>query len=347
MVIPSRNGTITAQEAGEATVTAYCGKYSAKIHVTVTPYFESLKFIGAFLNELDKDEPIDDEVYEVELKSGEVLNCQKLRAEMWVTTDGFYPGDDGKFTGNRVGTALILKCPMFYAPKELNPGADGNSIISLGRYRAGGSGAYSDTTVHIGSQGHITDLDAYMQQMELFCDQYNKYISSGDPNDYRAVFDYVRDAAEYIDGSVMETLHYYTTDEGVESTGYYLPNMPDALVDSAFFSLTGEGITEYTYGLEFFYTELKFLDGLYGCNIETNQRTGNVIMLDHELHTYDKTYKVGEPYEDDEEEESNEAPKAAVRIRMPNAVALPERSLSDMPMLKYALENQISRSTKR
>ena len=337
VVTPSRTGLIKAVSEGEATIKATCNGHSASIKVTVTPYWDAVKFTGAFIMSRDED-PITDEVFHVYSKvSKDTTYCRKYWAEIWLCSENLFVSDEAKIVANPRGTAMEIRCPIYYGDTTLNPGAKGSVIFSLGRYRVSDDAAYSDTTVHICRPGRISDEEDFFNLMETFCNQYNQYLSTDNAQDYRAAFDYIRDANELVTGAKLMTYDYLTVeDDGVENDGLYyynLGSMPDALVDSAFFCFNANGISNYMYGLDFSYVKAQMFDGIYGCDIRMGSNN-RYSLYDHEIHTTVKEFQTGEPREEDEEEKAD-APRVLV------GEVLPLRTLDDMPMMKYVIEKRL------
>lgn len=325
VVIPQPNGVIVAQYEGEAVVTATCGEFSASIKVIVKPYYATIRFTGAMLHKIDTDNPITNDTIplEVTFSSGEegVINVMKFWSEVWVCSEGFFINESGDWDGGSQGTVLTVKCPMYYASKEMNPETGLSGLVSLGVYRI--TNFRSDTTAHIARPGIISSEEGYVDLMKKFCEQFNVYRQTKESADYSAAYDFVRDADTLIVNTRMMTLHYYTKEDGAPSDAYYLPSIADGIVDTAVFILNGDGVSKYMYSFDYFYAKASAFDYNWGMNMELNDANQYVIN-DNTIHFREIEYETG---------------TRANAPRKPRL--LPVKQISDMPMIEYAMQKQI------
>lgn len=332
------NGVIKANLAGEAVVTASCEEFKAEIKITVKPYFEMLKFTNAIMHDVAA-EPIDTTIYELEVtySTGEeaTINAQKYAATLWVCADGFFVNESGEWDGSTDGTVLTIPTHLYIATPEINPETGASGRVSLGSYLVtNDTEEYSDTTVHIGRPGVITDENTYISYFDEFCNRFNDYISTGNSDSRSSAYDMLDSAYTLVANSHMLTLTYYSVSDGAPQDGYYLPRICDGIVDYAYFSLNANGISRYMTGMDFFQAKVKVFDEYYGAKIEED---GEFIKLgDRNIHFIEYNYVTGTIPQ-----------QQSVKQKTQRLHAIPVTVLSEMPMVKYSLDQQLQSRVKR
>ena len=264
VVVVNDRGVITAVGYGKANVTASCGDVAGACAVWVKTYFENLSFTNAFIMDVDTT-AFGGEVVEITTSDGsETFNCYLAMAELWVCADGFYVNDNGYLDGDIYATYMVVKAPMWYGTKYLNPTVGGVQF-SLGQWaiteiEEGAKDA------HVAAAGAFAE-DEYMYYMDLALQYYN----AGNGQMFSTALAYAgayNGASTSFTGTLMHTMEYEADENG--DGGYYSSYIPDGIVTKGLFSLNTNGVSAFMTGMDYNYFEFMPIanDDVYawGCN---------------------------------------------------------------------------------
>lgn len=224
----SSNGTITAVDLGEATITAKSGDYSATCAVTVKNELEILGFTGAFVH--DFDTTYSNKIDTFKHSSGVTYLLKQVLCNVMVFTEGFYFNNDGDLTGAEKGGILEFQAPFSWAPAWLNGGS--GTILVLGDWAISGDTIkFPDGTDNVGRPGAIEDEEGYTNYINEYV--YDRYVLE----DYTKAGQDLKNAAAKITGATLTMYEYHTEEEGYPGNGYFGSNIPDLIFGEGWFEL--------------------------------------------------------------------------------------------------------------
>ena len=297
VVVVNSKGGIKAVGYGKANVTATYGELSAACAVWVKTYYESLSFTNAIIWDVDTTY-FGGEVYDIETADGsQTFKCYLAMAELRICSDGFIVNNEGYLDGGTLATYITMYAPMYFGSKYLNPEAGGVQF-SLGEWGLAELPADSVKS-HIGAPGKVNE-EVYLTYMNAALQAYNQ----GDAQMFQMYmmlaggYEY-QDLPIAISGTTMITMEYDVDPETNEG-GYYSTPIPDGIITKGYFSLNGEGASEFMMGMDFNYFEFQEIpynaEYLWGCNwIENEDGTLAWGEQNPVLHWGDKViYQLGE-----------------------------------------------------
>lgn len=266
---------------GECYIYAKVGDLKDSCLIKVLSPVSAVIFNSAFVGATDTTYYVDGDgnpiIREIQASSGETYRAYIAQTTVEVFSDGFYVNNSGYLDGATEGVILELEAPMFYATAWLN-GTERGTIFCLGEW------VVSDTSDGYMRQclpGSI-DKATYMQQMKGFVSAFN-----ADPEDGGYVT-FLKGAAAAIKNPTLST---YWVENIDGQTGYVSSYIPDAICQSARFSLNANfPVSDYMCGLD--YSEVKFQvlsqDTVFGynwgVNLNYNAETGQIGFNDEEVH---------------------------------------------------------------
>lgn len=282
----SSNGTITAVDLGEATITAKSGDYSATCAVTVKDELEILGFTGAFV--YDFDTTYSDIIDTVTSSAGGKYLCKQVLCNVMVFTEGFYFNNEGDLTGAEKGGILEFQAPFSWAPAWLNGGS--GTIFVLGDWAITADTAeYPDSTDHIGRPGAIEDEEGYTNLINDYI--YDAYVIE----DYTKAGQDLEKAGQKVSGASLTMYTYHTEEEGYGSDGYYASYVPDLLFGESWFEL-GDNYkaSKYMCSVESYKMQAKELKWAsdtttyefyqYGAHFQEIEEQDTIVLVDHNVH---------------------------------------------------------------
>lgn len=272
VVVVNSKGGIKAVGYGKANVTATYGELSAACAVWVKTYYESLSFTNAIIWDMDTTY-FGGEVYDIETADGsQTFKCYLAMAELRICSDGFIVNNEGYLDGGTLATYITMYAPMYFGSKYLNPEAGGVQF-SLGEWGLAELPADSVKS-HIGAPGKVNE--------EVYLTYMNAALQSLNQGDAQMFQMYMMLAGGYeyqdlpiaISGTTMTTMEYDVDPETNEG-GYYSTPIPDGIITKGYFSLNGEGASEFMMGMDFNYFEFQEIpyneEYLWGCNWIENE----------------------------------------------------------------------------
>ena len=267
VVVVNSKGGITAVGYGKANVTATYGELSAACAVWVKTYYESLSFTNAIILDVDTTY-FGGEVYDIETADGsQTFKCYLAMAELMICSDGFIVNNEGYLDGGTLATYITMYAPMYFGTKYLNPEAGGVQF-SLGEWGLAELPADSVKS-HIGAPGKVNE-EVYLTYMNAALQAYNQgdaqmfstYLALAGGYEYQ-------DLPIAISGTTMITMEYDVDPETNEG-GYYSTLIPDGIITKGYFSLNGEGASQFMMGMDFNYFEFQEIpynaEYTWGCN---------------------------------------------------------------------------------
>lgn len=267
VVVVNSKGGIKAVGYGKANVTATYGELSAACAVWVKTYYESLSFTNAIIWDVDTTY-FGGEVYDIETADGsQTFKCYLAMAELWICSDGFIVNNEGYLDGGTLATYITMYAPMYFGSKYLNPEAGGVQF-SLGEWGLAELPADSVKS-HIGAPGKVNE-EVYLTYMNAALQAYNQgdaqmfstYLALAGGYEYQ-------DLPIAISGTTMITMEYDVDPETNEG-GYYSTPIPDGIITKGYFSLNGEGASQFMMGMDFNYFEFQEIpynaEYTWGCN---------------------------------------------------------------------------------
>ena len=308
-------GYVEAQGIGKCYIYACYKDAKDSCSVRVATYMESLIFNGAIVWDEDTTYALDPATGEyivdtIESSAGDTYYAYKALAHLRVFSDGFYVDNTGHIAGTSVGTILDLYAPMYYATAYLNK-ADRGTVFCLGKWQVVDNPAYMKTC----APGAINEA-GYMAEMKKFIDAYNNEDSSYPQ--------YLQSAAEFISDPTLTIWEYDASDP--ETAGYYHSYIPDAICTGADLHLNGNfPASQYMCGMDYSSVTFKEFDGTWGLEIEKDATTGEIKLLDEQVHCLDPGTCV-----------YGEKPAESKGLRALNVPVI-----SENPALKASLEKQI------
>lgn len=282
----SSNGTITAVDLGEATITAKSGDYSATCAVTVKDELEILGFTGAFV--YDFDTTYSDIIDTVTSSAGGKYLCKQVLCNVMVFTEGFYFNNEGDLTGAEKGGILEFQAPFSWAPAWLNGGS--GTIFVLGDWAITADTAeYPDSTDHVGRPGAIEDEEGYTNLINDYI--YDRYVIE----DYTKASQDLEKAGQKVSGASLTMYEYHTEEEGYGGDGYYASYVPDLLFGESWFEL-GDNYkaSKYMCSVESYKMQAKELKWdsdtttyefyQYGAHFQEIEEQDTIVLVDHNVH---------------------------------------------------------------
>ena len=272
VVVVNSKGGIKAVGYGKANVTATYGELSAACAVWVKTYYESLSFTNAIVWDMDTTY-FGGEVYDIETADGsQTFKCYLAMAELMICSDGFIVNNEGYLDGGTLATYITMYAPMYYGSKYLNPEVGGVQF-SLGEWGLAELPADS-VKAHIGAPGKVNE--------EVYLTYMNAALQSLNQGDAQMFQMYMMLAGGYeyqdlpiaISGTTMVTMEYRVDPETNEG-GYYSSYIPDGIITKGYFSLNGEGASNFMCGMDFNYFEFQEIpynaEYTWGCNWIENE----------------------------------------------------------------------------
>ena len=228
--------------------------------VTVASIVENLDFTEAYIGYRTIKDPVSGEtvpdIDSTVVKYYHKVLCEQLgvdslnayTAMMRVQLfSGIYFGSAGSLTGAEVGAYIIGYSPAMLLPKDLNPGLEANTIISLGSFIVDSEG--EATKQHHMEIGMLNN-DTLMKYMPLFYADYNanqKITQEG--------YNYFVMAQLYsATGTALEMMVYSEEDNGyvAEYPNWLWRYMPNAIITGGELYVGGTtGSSEYMYKLDY------------------------------------------------------------------------------------------------
>ena len=270
------NGTVTALNIGEATITLSAGGKTAKCEVKVSAWHETFDFTDCFLYGYEIDST--NLVYTTykDKDFGE-LKVTFANMEFLFFSEGFGYQNDGHLGGTEDGAMAEWNTSIMVAAVADNQ--DNKAFVDwMGQYKilTWTLGAYyvNKDTVHQTMPGAI-DAPNYVANMKGVVEAINEQSST-------KYGEYIKKAAANVTGAVVR-IYEYETDESGEG-GYYSSYVPDGIFQKgSWVYTTGEDNKSSQYMTKIDYTELA-VDYLLN-----NQNTFYGIELEMQA---DSTYKV-------------------------------------------------------
>ncbi len=223
----SNNGTVTAVDLGNATITAKAGDFTATCEVTVKSEYEIINFTGAFVYDYDTTYSDKLDTLRSESWGSKYYVAKKVLCNVQIFSEGFYVGEDGHLAGADKGAILEFEAPFYWAPKALQPDGQG-TIFVLGEWAI--SNDYPDSTTTVGKPCSIEEKN-FTSAINDFMQDY--YIAK---DETKASQD-LQKAATFVHGAKLTMYEYHTTEEGYPGDGYFSSYIPDLYF--------GEGILEF------------------------------------------------------------------------------------------------------
>lgn len=281
----TNKGYVEAMGYGQCYVYATVGEFKDSCKVTVTTYYESLIFTGAFLASVDTTYALDTITgkYKVDTvqssSSGETFYCYRSLATLELFSDGLYVNNSGYLDGAAVGTIIEIEAPMYYGTEYLN--GEGNGVLfSLGEWAITDTAKYS----HQGLPGTV-DEDAYIAAMKMFIDGFN----AGDQGAYITG---LKAASLAFDNASMNTYTYDSSDP--DNAGYMGSYVPEGLCTEALVNVIRDySASKYMYGLDYSNVTFKLLAmdtvflSYWGLNLAYNPETELVSLIDEKIYYED------------------------------------------------------------
>ena len=200
----SPEGIVTTHGKGEATITAQYDTLCAYCHVRVRRWIEELSFTGAYFGAIGN---YDFDVYDTIRTSYGVYRAKLVPVYVVLCTSGLYFQYHGELTGVKDGGLVEFIAPMYYDPY-------GGYFIE-GEWNVFDMDTVLARTIPTGkaNANFIPNMKGYLANLLI-----------GDTASARSYLT----AADSLgcEGAVMRRYTYHTMQEGYESDGYYVSEMP-------------------------------------------------------------------------------------------------------------------------
>ena len=219
----SNNGTVTAVDLGNATITAKSGDYTATCEVTVKSEYEALNFTGAFVYDYDTTYSDKLDTLRSESWGAKYYVAKKVLCNVMVFSEGFYYNEDFELSGADKGAILEFQAPFYWAPKWANNGS--GTMFVLVDWAI--TNEYPDSTVTVGRPFSIDEANYTSAIYDYIIDRYIE-------KDQQKAGQDLQRASGYISGATLKIYEYHTTEEGYGSDGYYASYIPDLFFEEGY-----------------------------------------------------------------------------------------------------------------
>lgn len=232
VVVLDDKGNVKAKKEGVAIITVVSGERKAQCKVLSKPWLEALKFPLAIVWDVDL-KTLDSIPDTTVVRESGTYNCVWGIAEIMLTSEGLYWGNDGNLTGAAEGVMMTVHAPVLYDSVQ-------HVQFVLGDYEIVPKADYANG-LHTAPGGYYEE--AYKRYSEIAAKDYIALEYYGDTT----VVTEMVTAWQYMALCPYASMDYYYYEQGEteETSGYYSSYAPTGIVNTGAFELDANESLKY------------------------------------------------------------------------------------------------------